>query len=72
MSIQVKIFRDASRPESEIRLSEELKQIYMKYLSDPSVRTVDVIPRNEIFIAQLICAMNEGDIRRPPEDVLDK
>jgi len=38
---------------------------------DPSVRTVETIPSNAVFIGQLMCAFNAGDIPPFPEDVLN-
>lgn len=65
----LQIYKDASIHEQ--KLSDEVKTLYGKYLIDPSVRTIDVIPNNNVFLMQVLCAIENGDIHKPSIDELN-
>lgn len=61
----VQIMKEGSRKEFENRFDNDTLDVFYKYVLDPSVRTVDVIPNNTCFLAQLYIVKElEGDLKK--------
>jgi hypothetical protein len=43
----------------------------LQYLSDPAARTIDRVPSNIVWLAQLYCAVQCGDLPMPSAETVD-
>ena len=53
----MQLMEDGSKEHLEVKFDEEVLGLYDKYLKDTSVRTIDVIANNSVFLAQLYIAI---------------
>ena len=60
MDTCLQIVKECSSEHMQEKMSETLLKLLTDYNTKPETRTVDVIPNNEVFLAQLICAQKLG------------
>ena len=57
----MKIMQDGSNEDFKNKFTEEVMKLYENYVSEPIIRTIDSIPSNTVFLAQLYIAFEIGE-----------
>lgn len=56
------IFRTCRQIYKDFKIKDFMSSIFEQYVYEPGVRTIDSVPDNSIFLAQLFCAFQEKDL----------
>jgi hypothetical protein len=68
----IQIMRDGSREGFDIRFCNEITENFIKYVDDPTVRTVDIIASNTVFLAQIYIAFEAGYLKEKNAEYMNK
>ena len=64
----VQIMKDGSQDHFDTKFSEEIGNLWTRYIGEPTARTADQIPHNPVFLAQVYCGIEAGLIEKKSKE----